>query len=125
MHKALTVIGLPVFNEDGVATGETIRKEPGSKITKEEFNKAGMTQEQISEMEDAGSISTDMDAELHPDHIPVPANMPSVAALVQQARVLMDQLGDDVPAEVKKLAALDHEERGSSEAATGGDRSGR
>jgi hypothetical protein len=33
MYKALTVISLPVVNEDGDATGEAVRKEPGSEIT--------------------------------------------------------------------------------------------
>lgn len=75
-HKALTVIGLPVCEEREVwkgivapvPTGETIRKEPGETITKQEFKDAGMTDEEIQAMEEAGSISSDMKAYLHPDH---------------------------------------------------------
>lgn len=79
MHKALTVINLPVTEEREVwkdikalvPTGDSIRKEPGDKISKQEFKDAGMTDEEISEMEAAGSISSDMDAPLHPEHLPV------------------------------------------------------
>lgn len=125
MHKALTVIGLPVRDQDGNATGETVRKNPGDKITLDEWHKSQATDEEIKAMEKAGSISEDMDAELHPDHRPVPTNMPSVAQLVEQARVLMDHFEGNVPSEVKRLAGLDYKDKNSSEKSSGGDKGAR
>jgi hypothetical protein len=126
MHKALTVIALPVRDDEGLATGETIRKEPGAKITKEEWAKAGMSDEAIKEMQDAGSISEDMDAELHPDHRPVPSGVSSIAQMVESAKALIELHGaDNVPAEIKKLAALEvRNVSASGENAKGGDNAG-
>lgn len=121
MHKALTVIALPVLNEDGAATGETLRKEPGSKITKDEWAAAGQTDEDIQNMLDAGSISDDMDAELHPDHRPVPAGVSSIAQMVEMAKAQVELLGDDAPSEIKKLAKLEVKNVNSSDSAKGGD----
>jgi len=52
------VVGLPVLEDRevhpgitvGVPTGEIVRKEPGDKITKAEFEKAGQTDEDISKL---------------------------------------------------------------------------
>lgn len=126
MHKVLTVIGLPVLNDDGFATGETIRKEPGSTITKEEWKKSGQTDEAIQEMEEAGSISTDMGAELHPQHRPVPAGASSLAAMVESAKALVEIQGENnVPAEIKALSKLDMKNVGAApENGSGGDKRG-
>jgi hypothetical protein len=123
MHKVLTVIALPVLNDDGAATGETIRKEPGSTVTKAEWAKAGQTDEDIQNMLDAGSISEDMDAELHPNHRPVPAGTTSLGQMVESARQMVELMGEEnVPAEIKKLAKLDYNHVGAvPETATGGD----
>src|SRR4051812_22005040 len=107
MHKALTVIALPVLNEDGFATGETNRKEAGDKITKAEFDAAGQTDEDIQAMTAAGSISDDLDADLHPDHRPVPAAASSIEAMVESAKEMVSRLGDKAPDEIQKLAKLD------------------
>lgn len=126
MYKALTVISLPVLNEDGFATGETIRKEPGSTITKAEMSKAGQTDEDIKNMTKAGSISEDMDAELHPAHRPVPAGTTSLAAMVESARQMIEVMGEgNVPTEIKRLAKLDVQNvNANSDTAKGGDTRG-
>ena len=126
MHKALTVIALPVLNEDGFATGETLRKEPGDTITKEEWKKAGQSEEDIKAMADAGSISEDMDAELHPDHRPVPAGASSLAAMVESAKIMVELQGEaNVPAEIRRLAKMDMKNVGAAaEEAKGGDARG-
>jgi hypothetical protein len=124
MHKALTVIALPVLNEDGFATGETIRKEPGETITKAEWKEAGQSDEDVSELLASGSISTDADAELHPNHRPVPAGATSLAAMVESAKAMVEAMGDDAPAEIKKLAKLDMKNVGSTESVKGGDANG-
>lgn len=125
MYKALTVISLPVLNEDGFATGETIRKEPGSTITKAEMKSAGQTDEDIKNMTDAGSISEDMDAELHPAHRPVPAGTTSLAAMVESARQMVETMGDNAPTEIKRLAKLDVQNvNANSDTAKGGDTRG-
>jgi hypothetical protein len=124
MHKALTVIALPVLNDDGFATGETIRKEPGDKITKAEWDAAGQTDEDIQNMVNAGSISEDMDAELHPDHRPVPTGISSLAQMIESAKAMVELMGDKAPKEIQKLAELDHRDVNSSDEAAGGDSSG-
>lgn len=125
MHKALTVIALPVRNENGDATGESIRKEPGEHITQAEWAKAGMTEEEIAAMAKAGSISDDMDAELHPDHRPVPAGVSSIAQMVESAKAMIELHGEDnVPTEIKRLASLEvRNVSATGESAKGGDRS--
>lgn len=97
--KALTVINLP---------GIEVRKEPGDKITEEEWKDAGQTDEDREAMIEAGSISEDMDAELHPNHRPVPPGAPSLASMVENAKDVVVRLGDDAPKELRQLAKLDH-----------------
>jgi hypothetical protein len=78
-YKALTVVNLPVLEDREiypgivvpVPTGDGTRKEPGETITKQEMKDAGMDEEKLAAMLQAGSISEDMKAELHHDHLPV------------------------------------------------------
>jgi len=48
-YKVLEVIALPVMEGD-VATGETVRKEPGESITKEELKKHGQDDDAIKSL---------------------------------------------------------------------------
>jgi hypothetical protein len=58
------VVGLPVIEEREVApgvmapvpTGETVRKEPGDTITKQEMDDAGQTEEMIESLIESGAI---------------------------------------------------------------------
>lgn len=123
MYKALTVIALPVLTADGDPTGETIRKEPGSTITKKEWKDAGQTDEDFAAMEAAGSISEDMDAELHPQSRPVPAGTASLAQMIEQAKQMVELLGEDAPEEIRALAEK-KVVNAEAENAKGGDKSG-
>jgi hypothetical protein len=62
-YEVVDTIGLPVLEErvvhsmsdgkeikDKMASGETIRKEPGETVTLAELKKAGQTQEQIASL---------------------------------------------------------------------------
>ena len=68
-YEVVEVVGLPVMEErvayvksdgteitDIVATGETIRKEPGDTISDEEFKEAGQTDEGIQSLIESGAI---------------------------------------------------------------------
>lgn len=62
--EAVEVVGLPVTEmrevypgiKAPIATGETIRKEPGDPITQKEFDAAGQTPEQIKSLVTAKAI---------------------------------------------------------------------
>lgn len=64
MHKVLEVVALPVMEEREiypnikvpVATGDSIRKNPGDTITKQEFADAGQTDEDIAALVKSGAI---------------------------------------------------------------------
>lgn len=60
-YKALTFINLPLLD---------IKKAPGDTITNEEFQAGGQTNDDIQALIDSGALSTDMNAELHPDNRP-------------------------------------------------------
>lgn len=100
MRKALTFIHLPVIEKS---------YRPGDTIEDDDWDAAGQTDEDHDNMVEAGSISLDMDAPLHPSHQPVVLNAPSLASMVENARTLVDELGDNAPAEVKALAAVDYQ----------------
>lgn len=98
--KALTYVNLP---------GIDVRKAPGDTITEQEWKDAGQTDEDRAAMIEAGSISEDMDAEIHPAHKPVPPGAPSLASMVENARELVQTLGDDAPKELRAFAKLDYQ----------------
>lgn len=112
-YLARTVVNLPYIEE---------RYEPGSVIPRERFEAyvdealaADPTQELtadavIAELEKYGSISSDLDDELHPDHLPVDPSAVSVDSLVQAARQLVkdyEARGLEIPKELRSLAKLD------------------
>jgi hypothetical protein len=106
-YKALTTINLPFHNG-----GAGLLKRPGDTITKAELKEAQQSDEDIAALLDGDgypSMAEDMDMELHPSARPVPANAPSVALLIEQAKQIVEFQGDDAPAEVKRLAKLDHQ----------------
>lgn len=134
-YKALTVINLPFIEK---------RFLPGSMIPYSDFQESAemaasvlddrshvdpdaspilTADEQISYFMEWGSISDDPDAELHPDHRPVDPGKPSLAAMVEQAKALVEELeanGHDVPAKLRdfaetsdrQISAVDHAEVG-------------
>jgi hypothetical protein len=57
-YKVLEVIALPVMEGD-VATGKSLRKEPGEKITKEEFKKYGQDDEAIKSLIKSNALEED------------------------------------------------------------------
>lgn len=117
-YKALTYIELPFIGPGG----EGLRFSPGDTISMSEFEKAAKAAEknfpdlkthtaeqQIKELTKWGSLSDDLDAPLHPDHIPVDPNVPTVNSLVAQAQFLINDLeekGQDVPAKLRALAEM-------------------
>lgn len=54
-YKVKEVVALPVFEGD-VATGETVRKEPGETITKKEFQEHGQDENAIKALISDGAI---------------------------------------------------------------------
>jgi hypothetical protein len=120
--KALTFIHLPFIEED---------YEPGKMIPRDRFDayaeqaaaaidsrktEVPTADEVIAEFIEYGSLSEDPDAEVHPDHRPVDPGAPSVAAMIESARAIVELLGDDTPEEVRALAKLDYEHVATGEA---------
>lgn len=134
--KALTFIHLPFVDESYA---------PGNMIPRSSFDEyvslanASVTHnpedegatplldadEVIAEMIKYGSLSDDPSAPVHPDHIPVDPNRPTIALLIEQAKQTMADLtekGQEVPAELQKLAELDHQHVTSGDNGNGGDK---
>jgi hypothetical protein len=113
--KALTVINLPFVER---------RFEAGAEITEQDFqdyldaaakvlpaDSVPKLEEVISTFTESGSLSEDMDAELHPDHRAVdPADVPdTMAAIVARAEALVEHLesnGQEVPAKLRALTEI-------------------
>lgn len=100
MRKALTFIHLPVIEKS---------YRPGDTIEDDDWDAAGQTDEDHDNMVEAGSISLDMDAPTHPSHDPVDINAPTFGRLVEFARALVEEQGDDAPPEVVALANVDYQ----------------
>lgn len=61
-YKALTFI---MLGEEKIS--------PGDEISDAQLEEAGQTEEHIAELVESGALSTDMDADVHPDHqLPIP-----------------------------------------------------
>lgn len=99
MYKALTYVHLPVVEKTFA---------PGDVISVEEWEAAGQTDEDAQNLLDNGSLSTDPDAELHKDHLPVDVTAPSLESMVSNAKQLADELGDSAPDELKAFANADY-----------------
>lgn len=136
--KALTVVNLPFTDK---------RYEPGATISRSAFEAEAeaaaaahvvpdgiedashplAADEQIDYFKEWGTISDDMDAPLHPDHIPADPNRPSLAALVSQAQTLVEELeaaGADVPAKLRALAEISDRQISSVENAVSNEGTG-
>lgn len=50
-----------------------VKKNPGDVITEEDLANAGQTDDDIGRLVVSRAISSDLDADLHPDHQPLPA----------------------------------------------------
>jgi hypothetical protein len=120
-YKALTNVNLP-FLEERYEAGKMI---PRSRIEKyvevatatlddrtakdPHASPLPTADSVIEELMSNGSISDDPDAQLHPDHLPVDPNKPSVQRLVAQANALIEHLeeqGVDVPAKLRSFADM-------------------
>ena len=99
MRKALTFIHLPVVEKD---------YSPGDPIEDDDWDAAGQTDEDHDKLVEAGAISLDPDAPAHPSHAPVVLGAPSFASMVENARILMEELGENAPPEVVALANADY-----------------
>lgn len=112
--KALTVVNLPFIEE---------RFQPEQVIPYERFEAyieaargALGPEAEIPEVDDViaeltkyGSVSEDMEAELHPDHQPVDPNAMTLARLREEAANLVEKLeaaGADVPAKLRELSEI-------------------
>ena len=113
MHKALTYLNLPPAN----------RKAPGESISPEEWAATDplQTEEDIQALIEGGSISEDMDAELHPDHRPVPIGTPNIAQMIEGAKAIVAQQGDNAPKEIQRLARMEHTHVGAGDGGGGSD----
>ena len=120
-YKALTFVNLP-FIEERFAPGDVIPYEKfvasaeqaaavvDDRTDADENATAPPTaDEQIEDLLEWGSISEDLDAPLHPDHLPVDPNELSVAAAVSRMKEIVDQMeaaGVDVPAKMREFAEM-------------------
>lgn len=118
MYKALTVVNLPFI--DG---GKGKKFLPGETITSEDIDQSvaegsalfekmsiGETvthDSLVAELLDFGSISDDPNAPILKEHEPVDPGAPTIERLVYEAQQLIDREGDNVPPEIKQLAALE------------------
>ena len=107
-YKALTLINLPFV-------GTTF--EPGEMIPRERFeanadsdDASVSADDEIAALIEAGSLSEDPDAPLHPDHLPVDVGTGSINSVVQEARNIVEQLeseGREIPEELAAFAKMD------------------
>ena len=132
-YKALTLVNLPFIGEEG--KGKLFR--PGEMIPREdleayadaalESNKEAhnpSADEVVEHFMQFGSISDNPDADLHPDHRPVAPDAPTMARLIEQARMLkaqMEERGEVVPDELVTLAATDYRHVSTADSGSGGD----
>lgn len=117
-YKALTNINLPFLNN-----GLGKMYAAGATIPSEEFEEsvelataalgpeADITSadDMIIAMMEAGSLSDDPDAELHPAHRPVAPGGPTVSSVVAESQALVADLesrGEEVPQEIRALAEI-------------------
>jgi hypothetical protein len=133
-YKALTFINLPFLDGGagrGYKPGDMIPEEAFSEsielgesaIGEDEWDGQVTADEMIAAMIEAGSLSEDPDAEVHPAHRPVVPGAPSIAGIVEQTKLLvaqMDEAGEDVPEELRALAES-WKSVSADDAATGGD----
>lgn len=101
-YKALTYVNLP-GNDDPPY-------KPGEMIPVDKLIEAGQTDDNIADLLASNAIGDEGD-ELHPDHRPVDPTIPSLAAMVENAKRVaskMEARGEKVPPELAKLANLDY-----------------
>jgi len=130
-YKALTYVNLPFLDGNGRLYP------PGALIPHSDFEESvelaqaafpehdslTSAEDQVAEMIKYGSLSEDVDAELHPAHVPVDPEAPTVYGLAQQAKQLIEQYqaeGREVPQELQVFADA-IQSINSGDVATGGD----
>ena len=133
-YKALTVVNLP-FIEERYMPGDVIPRERFEAMAEqaaamvvpgpndENATPVWSADEQIKELMEWGSISDDLDAEIHPQNTIPDPNKPSLASMVAQAQALIAELedrGEDVPAKLRAFSEISDRQVGSVDAGIGG-----
>jgi hypothetical protein len=138
-YKVLAPFNLPYIGDDG--NGKMFR--PGQFVSHEEIEEyaehaaaavdtqvddhtpAMTAEETVKHFIDQGVLSKDADADFHPDHRPVDPAAPTIARVIEQAKQLIEIHGEDnVPDEVKQLAAIEHRHVTTGDNGQGGDQVG-
>lgn len=134
-YKALTFINLP-FTDWSFSPGDIIdhsaieeyatNAAAAMPTPSEEFGGHVPTaDEMIDHFIEYGSISEDLDAPLHPDHIPPDPSIPTLALLIEQAKAsvaFMEENGQEVPEELRTFAETDYRHVvAEGDSGTGGD----
>lgn len=131
-YKALTVVNLPFtgkrFNPGDMISHAEFEAEADAAAASVDVNTEGdnllTADEQVDYFKEWGTISDDPEAELHPDHLPVDPNKPTLAQQIELAKTAVADLeaaGKDVPDELRAFAEMDYQHVTSSENGTGGD----
>lgn len=132
-YKALTVVNLP-FIEERYMPGDVIPHErfeamaeaaAGSILATQDENATPVwtADEQVEELMKWGSISDDLDAEIHPQNTIPDPNKPTLAAMVAQAQAMVDELesrGEEVPARLRAFSEISDRQVSSVDAGIGG-----
>lgn len=121
-YQALTHVNLPFLND-----GEGKRFAPGQMIPREDLEAAKQTDEDIERLIADGALGDEGDS-IHPQNIIPDPTMPSIAQVVADSRravQLLEDTGQEVPAELHTLAKLDYEAIGSQDKGVSDERSTR
>lgn len=127
--KALTVINLPYiekrYNPGDTVEFSDIEEYCSQALAANPDADTPSAEDVVAEMIEHGSLSEDMDAELHPDHRPVDPNAPNMGSVISQAQFLVEQLesrGEYVPDSLREVAnmnAVSTNDTGEGKSATG------
>lgn len=136
-YKALTYIHFP-FTDRSFSPGDTIDRSEfeeyeeaaSAAVPVHDDDRGGhvpTADEMIEHFIEFGSLSDDMDAPLHPDHIPADPTKPTIATLIEQAKAMLEQLeetGQEVPDGLRALAETDYQHVVAGDAGSGVDSAG-
>lgn len=119
--KALTFVNLP-FIEERYAPGDTIPYERFEAMAEQaaavlddrrdvdsDASPVWTADDQIEELTAWGSISDDLNAPVHPDHLPVDPNSVTVSSTVARVKALVEEMeaaGLEIPAKMREFAEM-------------------
>ncbi len=113
-YKALTYVHLPEIEKD---------YKPGDEISDEDLEAAGQGEENIQALIDGGAIGG-MDDPISPQNIIPDPNMPTIAQVVADSQLVVDEMtarGEEVPPELQAVADLDYTPVSTTDEAKAGD----